>query len=226
MEAKIPVAREETSRRQVLLAGRRTRASRKDSPRGDPRSPGVSNVKGKKSSTSGVTAKKGKSDAETPGTDGRRGRKRGRNYSLGECIRKAERRDSPFGRSAQELGIEWPDDRCERSPVTKAHHFCQRSIVSEGFLFECKYCHSLKWIPTNSNEARKLGNYLKIYGKNLGYQKMLDKHPKAKRLISKIQDIQYLRRAVSAEHFPIAVASIVMDKEYPYDVEIREEDIL
>ncbi len=55
---------------------------------------------------------------------------------------------------------------------------------------------------------------------------MLDEHPAARRLISKIQDIYYLKKVIPEEQFPIAVAAVMLDREYPYDVTITEEDVL
>ena len=124
------------------------------------------------------------------------------------------------------MGIVWPDARCDDSPVSKAHHTIARTQIDGGDIYECKYCHRVKWLPNNMTECVRLGNWLKIYGYNGGYQRILDLHPAAKRLLSKIQDIYYLRKAIPPEQFPIAVAAVMMDREYPHDVEIEEEDIL
>jgi len=128
-------------------------------------------------------------------------------------------------RSAQELGITWLDAYCENSS-TKGHLLVGKTKIDAGTVFECSVCHKVKWLPDDIDECIKLGNSMKIYGEDGGYQRILDKHPAAKRLMSKIQDIYYLRKALSPEQFPIAVAAVILDKEYPFDVEVKEEEAL
>lgn len=128
-------------------------------------------------------------------------------------------------RSAQELGITWLDAYCENSS-TKGHLLVGKTKIDAGTVFECSVCHKVKWLPDDIDECIKLGNSMKIYGEDGGYQRILDKHPAAKRLMSKIQDIYYLRKALTPEQFPIAVAAVILDREYPFDVEITEEEVL
>ncbi|MBU2051347.1 MAG: hypothetical protein KKH61_20560, partial [Gammaproteobacteria bacterium] len=90
-----------------------------------------------------------------------------------------------------------------------------------------------KWLPLSMDNCIALGRLLKIYGYDLGYQKFLDGYPThvngfpaAKRLLVQIQDIYYLRKAFpDGQLFSIALAGIVMDRDYPYDIEETEEEM-
>ena len=225
MDIKIPLAREEEVGQSVLLASTGNRAAIKGSIRGGKRTKISGNVKGGKDSQTISAAQASKGNAKDKGRNGRKGR-RGRSYSLRSAVGDAERRNPAPGRSAKELGIEWLDARCEDSPVTKAHHFIARTKVDTGCMWECKYCHKIKWMPLSYVECLELDKYMHIYGLSGGYQRILDCHPAARRLLSKIQDIYYLRKFIPPEQFPIAVAAVMLDREYPYDVTIEEEDIL
>ena len=129
-------------------------------------------------------------------------------------------------RSAKELGITWLDARCEDSPITKAHHFVASTVVDEGSVYECMHCHRVEWLPNSLDACMELSRNMNIYGLDLAYQKMLDDHPAAKRLMTKIQDIYYLRKALPDVQFHLALASIVMDREYPYDAVVEEDEML
>jgi len=226
MDKEIPLARQEEVRQSVLLAGTGASETRKDATHRDSGKKASTTPQGVKGSKVRSPKKKSEGDAEVEGGGGKRGRKRGRSYSLGDTIREAERRDTSFGRSSKELGITWLGVRCEDSPVTKAHYLVDRTKVGDGTIYECKYCHKVKWLPNTESDCIKLGNFLQIYGHDTGYQKILDQHPAAKSLMAKIQDIYYLKKSLPPEQFPLALAAIMLDREYPYDVDITEEEVL
>jgi len=225
MDKEIPLARKEEEGRSVLLPGSRVGEDGEGTVCRDAREKAVSNAEGNKDSKVGGVKKKGKSNAKTK----RAGRKRkvgpGPTYSFGRTIREFEGRNRSTRRSAQELGITWLDSYCENSP-TKGHLLVGATRIDGGTVYKCSICHKVKWIPSGLDECIKLGNSMKIYGQDGGYQRILDKHPAAKMLMAKIQDIYYLRKALTPEQFPIAVAAVIMNKEYPFDVEVKEEEVL
>jgi len=225
MDKKIPLARTEEKGRSVLLAGTGTGLSKQESLRGAEGKETASNPQRNEKGKASTAKKKGKGDTKTKAGNGR-GRKRGRTYSLRGTIRDIEGVNRPSRRSAKEMGITWLDYRCEESPVTKAHYLIGKTKIDSGTVFKCIYCHRVKWLPNSMRECQRLGTFLHTYGLNGGYQRILDLHPAAKRLISKIQDIYYLKKSVSAKQFPVVVAAVIMDREYPHDVEIKEEEIL
>lgn len=225
MDEKVPLAREEGEGRSELLDSTGTGAPRKRAVRGGKRTKIPRSSERNKGSQTERTPPKGKGRAKAESRDGRRGR-RGRTYSLRDTIREAKARNPAPGRSAKELGIVWLDPRCEESPRTKAHFFIAKTTVNGGSVYQCKYCQRVKWMPNSLNECQEMWRMMQVYGLDGGYQKILDKNPSARRLLSKIQDIYYLRKSMPPEHFPIAVAAVMLDREYPYDVEITEEDVL
>lgn len=129
------------------------------------------------------------------------------------------------GRSARELGIEWLHFRCELSP-SKAHYLQGKDYINGGRIFECKFCHKVTWLPTEYSECQQLGAWLRIYGQDAGYQRMLDLHPAARTLLAKIQDIYYLKKCVPADILPKVLACVMTDQAYPYEVELVEEEML
>lgn len=226
MGKKVPLARQQKERPAVLLADSGDGVY-EDAPElcREEGQATTSAAEGDKRTKAGFAKKAGKSSTETKGGNGRR-RKRGKFNPPGQSVRANKRANCPAGRSAQELGIDWLEERCEESPVSKAHYLIGKFDIGEGTVFECRYCHKVKWLPASMDDCLSLHRLIHIYGLSGGYQRMLDYHPAAKRLISKIQDIYYLRKSMPADQFPIAVAAVMLDREYPHDVEITEEEIL
>jgi len=225
MDKEISLARKEEERRSVLLPGSGAGEDGKGAVCRDEREEASRNAKGHKGGKIGSAKKKGKGNAKVKGRGRGRKAKSGPTYSFGGAIRKFENRNPPARRSAKELGITWLDSYCEDSP-TKGHLLKGTTRIDGGTVYKCSICHRVKWMPDNLDECIKLGNSMKIYGQDEGYQRILDKHPAARRLMAKIQDIYYLRKALTPEQFPIAVAAVIMNKEYPFDVEIQEEEVL
>lgn len=226
VDEEVSMACQEEAGRPVLLASSRSGQLRQDTIRGDSGQATFGNASGHEEGKAKATATPRQSDAGDKGRVGKGRRRRGQVDKAGKSVGRNERADIPSGRSAQELGIVWPEDRCEESPVTKAHHFVERTRIDRGHIFECIYCHTFKWLPGSDEGARQLGNFFQIYGYTEGYRRILNRCPRAKRMLSKMQDVQYLRKSLGKEHFLVAVAAIVLDREYPYDVEIEEADIL
>jgi hypothetical protein len=126
--------------------------------------------------------------------------------------------DSKSGRSAKELGIRWIGSKCQFSP-TGAHHSISRMTIDGGDIFECIYCHGVKWLPNDRATAAQMGKVISKYGISEGYAIFLDRLPKVKKLLSKLQDIPYLRRVLPDDRFIHALAAIMVDKDYPYEDE-------
>jgi len=225
MDKEIPLARKEEEGRSVLLSGSGVGEDGEGTVCRDAREKAISNAEGDKNSKVGGVKKKGKSNAKAKRAGRKRGAESRPTYSFGRTIREFEGRNRSTRRSARELGITWLDSYCEESP-TKGHLLAGATKVDMGIVYKCNICHKVKWLPNDIDECIKLGNFMKIYGEDEGYQRILDRHPAAKRLMSKIQDIYYLRKALTPEQFPIAVAAVIMDKEYPFDVDIKEEEVL
>lgn len=225
MDEEVSLARQEREGRSMLLAGSGSGLSGNKDVHGDEGKEVAGNAKGRKGGKNKTASSKSKGDAKAK-SGNRRGRKRGRTYSLRESARTTEGANRPSGRSAKELGITWLDARCDKSPKTRVHWFIGRMNTDNGTVFQCKFCHRVKWLPNTIQECERLGNWMRVYGEDGGYQRLLDLHPTAKRLMSKIQDIYYLKKSIPADQFPIAVAAVMLDREYPYDVEITEEELL
>ena len=225
MDNNFSLARQEEVRRSVLLASSGDGVPRKARVYRNARKALHSPAEGTQGEAAIHTAAESKSNAKDKGRNGR-GRKRRRTYPPRETVRDAEGGNCPSGRSAQELGIKWLEARCDDSPTSKAHYLVAKTDTSAGVIFECKYCHKVTWLPASLDECERLNTWMHIYGKDGGYQRILDLHPAAKRLLSKIQDIYYLKKSLPPEQFPLALAAVMMDREYPYDVDVTEEEIL
>lgn len=223
MVDELQMARKEEEGRPVLLASSGSRASGEPSSGRAQGRKTTTDSKGDEGGKAKNPKKASKGNAKAKG-GGRRGRRRGRSYSLRESARTTEGDNRPSGRSAKELGIEWLGDRCEKSPVTKAHFLIGMQKVDGGVLFKCKYCHHVKWLPVTDKEAVRLANWMKVYGEDGGYQRILDLHPTAKRLIAKVQDIYYLQKVLPVDQFAVAVAAVMLDNEYPFESELGYDE--
>lgn len=225
MDKIIPLARQEEDGQPVLLASIGAGVHGEEGIHGEEGQEISSATEGDEGAKVSNTEKKSKARSKAKGGDGG-GRKHRHTHPPGKPARVSKGKNRPSGRSAKELGIVWIGSRCEDSPVTKAHHMIGRISIDQGEIFECKYCHKVKWLPKTEAECTRMGNWLQVHGKDEGYQRTLDSHPAAKRLISKIQDIYYLKKTVPASKFPLILAAVMLDREYPYDVEITEEEVL
>ena len=225
MDKKISLARQEEVRRSVLLSCTGTGTDGEGTLRGEARAEDNSNAKGNESAAQTAAMPKRKSYAASARGNGR-GIKSRLDYQVRDSVRDAKRRNTPIGRSAKELGIEWIGARCEESPVSKAHYLVARTKVDEGCMWECVYCHRVKWLPITMEECCRLNAMMNVYGLDGGYQRILELHPAAKRMLCKIQDIYYLKKKLTGDLFAIALSAIMLDKEYPYDVEEIEEEML
>jgi hypothetical protein len=227
MDKEISLARQTEARRAELLARTGAREDEQESICGDEREEDASPAKGNARAKTASYASARSSSSKAKSRDGNTALRHGESNSIGRAIREAKARNRKLGRSAKELGIRWLDARCEESPVTKAHYFIACTRVGDGDIYECKYCHRVKWMPCGIDNCTEFWNYMQIYGKDGAYQRILDENPEAKRMIAKIQDIYYLRLALKDDKaFHIALASIIMDREYPYDIEVIDEEML
>jgi len=218
MVKKISLARKKAEGRTVLLAGSRNGEAGYLGSYRNKRKKKDTTAKRKEEKASSLIAEE--SENTTKAKDGderpkRRGRKRGYHYTARKPTGEAKGKDSPSGRSAAELGIVWVDARCELSP-TKAHHMIGKFHIDKGVLYECKYCHRVRWQPFSLTAAVRFGSLMRIYGEDEGYRRALNHHPAARRLIAKLQDLYLLRASMPEEQYLIVLAAIMTDKEYPY----------
>ncbi len=227
MENKTTLARKKKRGRKVLLVGEGTTGVVQTSSRRVKRKKETRPSKEEARKAVKATATKGKDSPNAKARDGEpTGRtKHGHVDKVGKPARGTQGGDKASRRSATDLGIVWIDNRCEESP-TKAHYSIGGMMVDMGTIFECKYCHRMKWLPNTFQEVMTLGNLQQIYGLSLGYQKMLDKHPTARGLVAKIQDLYLLRKSVPEEHIGKVIAAVMTDGEYPYETEHEEEEVL
>lgn len=216
MEEDIPLARAKKLRQSVLLAHPRSGVSGVEPAGGDKRKKAAGNAKGNKGKAAVTNAEESKGDAKTPHRDGKGGRKRGLHYTLGRAIREAKGRNTELWRSASQLGIEWPDERCEDSRQTKAHYWKETNRVGAGTIFTCQHCLRVLWLPNDFPDAVKFSQDAGRNGYQKAYCRMLDQNPSAKRLVAKLQDIRYILQIAKPEHQALIVAAIMQDAEYPY----------
>lgn len=220
------LARSEKDRRGMLLASSSSRQVRYYAPYRDPRAEENQTVQAEETPETINPKKKSKSTPKVKSGDGRRRKERRQHNTPRKSAREVEGGNITTGRTAKELGIVWPDDRCADSPITKAHHFVAVSYIADGDIFECKYCHRVKWLSRNSKHAIKFGVWIRIYGEDRAYQMMLDRRPTAKNLMAKIQDFYLLRKSVPEESLAKVIAAVMSDNDYPYDVKVVEEEVL
>lgn len=221
MGNELPLARKKRAGRRVLLAGLRSGGTSKKASRRNKRKEEGTVIKDEAGETITIVKKKGKdslqiatSDASSTGQAGHR-----RGHKARKSDRGVEGQDKATRRSAKELGIVWFDYSCSDSP-TKAHCMMAIDTVDGGDVFKCIYCHRCKWLPRSFGDAEKMSNLMRTFGMEMGYQKMLDRHPAARVLIAKLQDLWYLRKTIKSDEDFVQVISAVMGSR-EYDKERR-----
>ncbi len=110
--------------------------------------------------------------------------------------------------------VTWFDWRCKDSP-TRAHHFVKVDSVGTGDVFRCLYCLRHKWYPTQWGTVDKFSALSNKYGIEEAYNIILSRYPAAKRLMTKLEDLWYVRKEVTDDETFVEIVSAVMkDKGY------------
>jgi len=110
--------------------------------------------------------------------------------------------------------VTWFNSRCKDSP-TKAHHFVEVGEISTGSIFLCLYCHRHRWLPKSSDAAEKFSNMIRLFGEEAAYNKLLSWYPAAKALMTKLEDLWYVRKEVTDDESFVEIVKVVMkDREY------------
>ncbi len=221
MDEEITLARKEEVRLSMLLCSSGDGGNGEESPRGDTGQEVSGHAKGDEREEETNYSAQGQSHAASAGGDGK-GRVRHRHsYKARRTVGEVEGGNVSTGRSAKELGIKWIGSRCDDSP-SGAHYSIGVSMIDGGTVFRCIYCERVQWLPNSTEESRRFDTWISKYGLNKAYQMLLDAHPTAMHLISKIQDIRYLRKITPLEQFPMVVAAVMKDSDYPYEVKENE----
>ena len=127
-------------------------------------------------------------------------------------------------KTAQELDIRWPKLECLDSPVGN-HHFIAQASISRGNIWVCKYCLAIKWLPQDWYDCFNLSADMMKYGIQKAYWIWLDRRPKLKELLAKLQDIGMLRKKLSNQRLLEVIVEIVVDHSFEYRKELEDETI-
>jgi len=115
--------------------------------------------------------------------------------------------------------VTWFDWRCKDSP-TRAHHFVKADDIDFGIVFRCVYCHRHRWHPTKWNTIDRYSHMIREHGEEEAYYRILSGHPAAMALISKLEDLWYVRKEVKDDKdFVEIVKAVMKDREYEKEVE-------
>jgi len=110
--------------------------------------------------------------------------------------------------------VTWFNSRCEDSP-TRAHYFVDAGTVDAGNIFRCLYCHRHRWLPGSFSAAEKFSSMIYAFGEEVAYNKMLSYYPAAKALMTKLEDLWYIRKEVADdETFVEIVKAVMKEREY------------
>ena len=216
----IPLARSEDDREPaspVLLVKAGSGVSSSASSYRDKRQKKYGFASRTKSSKTKDTAKEGKNNTGNSRGDRQASAssKHRQDNKTGQSTRELEGTDSTTGRSAKDLAIEWIGSYCDSG---SPHHLIEIAKVDEGALFRCKYCMKIKWLPTHMEVAVTMGIKLgqaggSIEEKNKIYQQVLDRHPVARRMVWRYQNLYLLKRVLSNDDYLQAVVALAIMKE-------------
>ena len=81
-----------------------------------------------------------------------------------------EGEDGRFRRSAQELGVTFPDSYCDDAELIP-HYWKEVDRLHGGSLLQCKLCHRHLWLPVVVSDAVRLRYYIDKFGRTEGYCK-------------------------------------------------------
>jgi len=212
MDKEIPLACGEEKRHPMLLAYAGSGEIITTSSRGEEGKESNSDAEGDEGGKVKMPPKKSKGVAKAKRGDGKRKPETGFTYSFRDTVREVERTHRASRRSAEELGISYPDSECNENPYSKAHYWVDELKTTGGSVFVCKYCFFFKWLPSNHDDAQNMGSKMKMKGNTVGYQFMLDNYPKAKMLIAKLQDISKLRGQMTLNRYAIVLRAVMKEE--------------
>lgn len=110
--------------------------------------------------------------------------------------------------------VVWFDWRCKNSP-TRAHHLVKVDNIDTGMIFRCLYCQRHKWYPARWSTIETYSDMIHKFGEDDAYNKLLDWHPAAKALMTKLEDLWYVRKEVKDdEAFVEVVKAVMKDRGY------------
>ena len=210
MGKELQMARQEEIRRPMLLASIGTRRVESETLHRTSGEEEAGHIEGEAGQAPAFTPKKGKGSGKAKGTYvsfNRTGR-RGRDDKNRRQARGPEGRDRTSGRSAQLLGIIWPDAHCADSP-TGGHHMLEVANIDKGLMFRCKYCLIHKWHFTDSYV---MSAPMVTLGKDKGYCKILDGHRKARAVVAELQDAMRLKDKMDRAKFIMLLDFILEGK--------------
>lgn len=199
MGKELQMARQEEYRRLMLLASAGIGGAESKALRRKTWEEEDGHGKGEARHATALTPKKGKGSGKAKGThagSNRTGR-RGRDDKDRKQTGRPEGGDSSSGRSAQELGIVWPDAHCPNSP-TGGHYMLEVAGIDKGLMFRCKYCLIHKWYFTDSYA---MSTPMVTLGKDKGYCYILDSHRKARAVVAELQDAMRLKDKMERAEF-------------------------
>ena len=128
-------------------------------------------------------------------------------------------------KTAQELDIRWPELKCPYSP-TGNHYFIARSNISRGSIWVCKHCSATKWLPLSWVECSSLSMDMMKYGILKAYWMCLDRRPRLRELLVKLQDIRVLRERLPNQRLLKVIVEIVADHTLEYRKELEDEGMV
>lgn len=206
MGEELSLARKEEEGQSVLLASSGIRESIKESASRDSGQESSDTTKGSKGGKAKYTQAKSKSSIKAKGVDASSSKTKGhrRDNKDRKQNRRNEGKDSKLRRSAQELGITWLDSECE---VAKYHFLKEYDKVDGGVIFQCQYCHKVKWLPLSYDDAVKMGELMRKLGNQAGYCHFLNlpSHRMAKIMVAKLQELERISKSVGS---PMEMARI------------------
>jgi len=158
------------------------------------------------------TSQPSKSSGETTRVDVSSSRPKGHRRSNKDrkSDRRAKGKDSELRRSAQELGVVYPDN-CTDSD--RGHYWIESERVHGGSLMRCRKCQKHIWLPTHHQDAGRLGSLIIHYGATEGYCRFLNHATRrpAKILIAKIQKLERMSKEIPDKAELARVAVKILD---------------
>lgn len=141
---------------------------------------------------------------------------------VGEQVREPERTDDSSRRSAEQLGIRFPEHTCLKG---KAHHYTSSVTASGGDIFLCQYCFVPLWLPNSYNLSQQFGTDLRHKGE-AAYWAWLDKRPRLRDVMAMLWDLRHLRGKVSDDRLREIVLNMVGNHTMKYRKQLMAEGIL
>jgi hypothetical protein len=167
------------------------------------------------------TSASSKGTAEVKRSPNKQARKLRRDNTAGTAAGELEGGNQHSGRDSSQLanggGIEshtkfqWPAPACSGNGVGGGHFLNAITPAGSGYMWMCKLCGMVKWMPSSSTDCLAFGVDMRQKGSSVAYNEWLNHNEDAMIILDKVEELKVVRSLISDEGWMELVKSVILE---------------